>query len=168
MRPLGSLVSASREQFIAVRGEGVSYRLELTQRAAIAIVLTAFGGIAILDYFEVRLGLFASQWALSGVGVAVTLVVLLSAWFRHRQGPILTAFLLMGAAVVTCIYADDVLLVTTLAVGVTSAGYLATLFVGFLAPCALATVDRRRGNKRDITLRLDFEHAGACRDPVGS
>ena len=59
MRPLGSLVSASREQFIAVRGEGVSYRLELTQRAAIAIVLTAFGGIAILDYFEVRLGLFA-------------------------------------------------------------------------------------------------------------
>jgi hypothetical protein len=27
-------------------------------------------------------------------------------------------------------------------------------------------VDRRRGNKRDITLRLDFEHAGACRDPV--
>ena len=44
MRPLGSLVSASREQFIAVRGEGVSYRLELTQRAAIAIVLTAFGG----------------------------------------------------------------------------------------------------------------------------
>ena len=168
MRPLGSLVSASREQFIAVRGEGVSYRLELTQRAAIAIVLTAFGGIAILDYFEVRLGLFASQWALSGVRVAVTLVVLLSAWFRHRQGPILTAFLLMGAAVVTCIYADDVLLVTTLAVGVTSAGYLATQFVDFLLPVRLATVDRRRGNKRDITLRLDFEHAGACRDPVGS
>ena len=75
-----------------------------------------------------------SQWALSGVGVAVTLVVLLSAWFRHRQGPILTAFLLMGAAVVTCIYADDVLLVTALAVGVTSADYLATPFVGFLLP----------------------------------
>jgi lysophospholipase L1-like esterase len=40
----------------------------------------------------------------------------------------------MGAAVVTCIYADDVLLVTALAVGVTSAGYLATQFVGFLLP----------------------------------
>jgi hypothetical protein len=136
MRPLGSLVSASREQFTAVRGEGISYRLELTQRAAIAIVLTAFGGIAILDYFEIGLGLFASQRALSWVAVAVTLVVLLSAWFRHRQGPILTALLLMGAAAVTCIYADDVLLVAALAVGITSAGYLAAQFVGFLLPCA--------------------------------
>jgi lysophospholipase L1-like esterase len=129
-------VSASREQFTAIRGEGVSYRLELTQRAAIAIVLSAFGGIAILDYFEIGLGLglFASQRALSWVAVAVTLVVLLSAWFRHRQGPILTAFLLMGAAAVTCIYADDVLLVAALAVGITSAGYLAAQFVGFLLP----------------------------------
>src|SRR5712671_6424435 len=98
MRPLGSLVSASREQFIAVRGEGVSYRLEIAQRAAIAIVLTAFGGIAILHYFEIRLGLFASLWMPSGVAVAVLLVVLLSAWSRNRQGPVLTAFLLMGAA----------------------------------------------------------------------
>jgi len=134
MRPLGSLVSASREQFIAVRGEGVSYRLELTQRAAIAIVLTALGGIAILDYFEIGLGLFASQRALRRVAVAVTLVVLLSAWVRHRQGPILTAFLLMGGAAVTCNYADDVLLVAALAVGITSAGYLAAQFVGFLLP----------------------------------
>ena len=134
MRPLGSLVSASREQFTAVRGEGVSYQLELTQRAAIAIVLTAFGGIAILDYFEIGLGLFASQRALSWVAVAVTLVVLLSAWVRHRQRPILTAFLLMGAAAVTCNYADDVLLVAALAVGITSAGYLAAQFVGFLLP----------------------------------
>lgn len=58
-------------------------------------------------------------------------MVLLSAWFRHC---LLTGFLLMGPAAVTCIYADDVLLVAALAVGVTNAGYLAVQFVGFLLP----------------------------------
>ena len=158
-------MSASREQFTAVRGEGVSYRLELTQRAAIAIVLTALGGIAILDYFEIGLGLFASLRAprgsrLPSAGRASLGLV------RHRQGPSPHGVLLMGAATVTCIYADDVLLVAALAVGITSAGYLAAQFVGFLLPVRRQPRIDVCGNKCDLGLRLDFEHVRACRGPA--
>jgi general stress protein CsbA len=98
------------------------------------MVFAAFAGIAILHFFKIKLGLFTSQSVRSGVTVAVALVVLLSAWSRNRQVPILTAFLLMGAAAVISSYADNVLLVVALAVGFISAGYLATQFIGFLLP----------------------------------
>jgi lysophospholipase L1-like esterase len=48
--------------------------------------------------------------------------------------PIFKALLLVGAAAVSGNYSDNVLLVSALAVGVTSAGYLAAQFVGFLLP----------------------------------
>src|SRR5690349_18066280 len=123
-----------RERSIAGRGEGISHRLELAQRAAVAVVFAAFAGLEILHFFGIRLGLFASRWVATGVALAVALIVLLSAWSRGRQVPIFKALLLVGAAAVSGNYSDNVLLVSALAVGVTSAAYLAAQFVGFLLP----------------------------------
>ncbi len=122
------------EQPSARTGRGVSDRLALAQRAAVAVVLAALASLVILHLCGIRLGLFASRWAGGSFGLAVILVALLSACFRHRQVPVISALVLIGAAAAIGSYSDYVLLVALLGVCFSSAGYLATQFIGFLLP----------------------------------
>jgi lysophospholipase L1-like esterase len=112
----------------------VQYRLELAQRAAIAVMLVALAGAGIAYHFEIKIAQVRWRWIAVAITAAFALVLLLSARCRNRQLPILTALVLTAAATGGCAFADNVLLATLLAVGFSSAGYLAIQLFGFVLP----------------------------------
>ena len=96
------------------------------------LVASAAAGIAY--HFEIRLPHLRWRWAALALVALLALALLLSARYRNRQFPILTTLILTAAAAAGCAFADNVLLATLLAVGFSSAGYLAIQLFGFLLP----------------------------------
>src|SRR5215472_8538880 len=110
------------------------YRLELAQRAAIAVTLVCSVAACIAFYFEIKLPYVRWRWAATGIVALIALALLLSARCRDRQSPILKALVLTTVAAAGCAFADNVLFATLLAVGLSSVGYLAIQLFGFLFP----------------------------------
>ena len=110
------------------------YRLELAQRAAIAVTLVCSVAACIAFYFEIRLPYVRWRWAATGIVALIALALLLSARCRDHLSPILKVLVLTAVAAAGCLYADNVLRVTLFAVGVSCAGYLVTQIVGLLLP----------------------------------
>jgi len=109
-------------------------RLELAQRAAIAVILVVFAGAGIAYYSGIHVAPLRWRWVAVGIVALLAPALLLSARYRNRQLPILTALVLTAAAVASCVFADNVLLATLLAVSFSSTGYLAIHLFGFLLP----------------------------------
>jgi len=121
-----------REQPATQRAGHLSHRLEYVQRAAVAAVLIAVTVLEILRSMGFSLGLVESPWRGGAIAALFVSVVVLSAWSRNRQRSVLAAFALVATAAAGSVYSTYVLLVALLAVGLTSAGYLTALCIGFL------------------------------------
>jgi len=112
----------------------VSHRLELAQRAAIAVVLLVSAAAGIAFHFEIRFPLVRWRSGATGIAALLALALLLSALCRNRQLPVVSALVLTAAAAAGCVFADNILLGILLALGLSGAGYLTAQLFGFLLP----------------------------------
>jgi hypothetical protein len=112
----------------------VKDRLAFAYRAAVVVILVALAIVGTVYFFDIRLAKVKWPRVANGLAVALTIAVLLGAWCRNRWLPMLTALVLTAAVAAGCAYADNVLLVILLAVGLGCSGYLVTHVIGFLLP----------------------------------
>ena len=112
----------------------VKDRLAFAHRAAIVVILVALAIVGTVYFFDIRLAKVKWLRVANGLAVALTIAVLLGAWCRNRWLPMLTALVLTATVAAGCAYADNVLLVLLLAVGLGCSGYLVTQIIGFLLP----------------------------------
>ena len=112
----------------------VSRRLELAQRAAITVVLLVSVAAGIAFHLAIRFPLVRWRSGATGIAALLALALLLSALCRNRQLPVVSALVLTAAAAAGCVFADNILLGTLLALGFSGAGYLTVQLFGFLLP----------------------------------
>ena len=110
------------------------HSLELAQRAAIAVMLLVSAAAGIAFHLEIRFPLVRWRWGATGIAALLALALLLSALCRNRQLPVVSALVLAAAAAAGCVFADNILLGTLLALGFSGAGYLTVQLFGFLLP----------------------------------
>jgi len=112
----------------------VPHRLELAQRAAIAVMLLVSAAAGIAFHFEIRFPLVRWRWGATGIAALLALALLLSARCRNGQLPVVSALVLTAAVAAGCVFADNILLGTLLALGFSGAAYLTVQLFGFLLP----------------------------------